>query len=252
MPARPTASNRTATNTTRRRRIPVPAFQEPLIAEKRQASPPEPPEPESAEERPTEYNGIPVEREEPLPSPLPKAQPFRISRLYLANGVIAYACRDCLFTADGRGEVMVHRNAAHGSRYGKKRSQVILAKDPTVEEFVLPPRKEGPAPDTLLEMTIGEFLAVAPTIKALGDHLEQLETEKNDLQRQLAEVRIDRSTQHKIDVYESHRQEILDLRLTVQKQANYEQIREELYELRAWKRKITHKLSQLGFKLDEE
>jgi hypothetical protein len=244
MPIRTNPKNPAARARARRSaiRTAVPAFQEP------RTDPEVVPEPD----RPVEHNGIAIEREEPVPSPLPGAAPFKYSRLMLADGGSAFACRDCLFTGDTRGDVMAHRNAEHGARYGKRRPKVVYEPDDDITDLVLPPRADGPAPDALLEMTIGEHLAIAPTIKALGDLIDRLEQERDELAEQLKTARIDKSTQHKIDVYESHRQEILELRGQLNRQANYEALRNEVLELRGWKRKITHQLSRIGFKLDEE
>lgn len=228
-----TASNRRRTN----RRPPTASpFQAPLMTQPEQ-------------ERPTDHQGIPVVKEEALRSPLPGAGEFRISKLYLANDTVAYACRDCLETANTRGEVMAHRNQEHGSRYGKKTPRVIPVKDRDVLDVVLPPRPDGnPAPSTLMELTLGELLALAPSLKALGDLIEQLERERDEA----AGERLSRADRHKIEIYESHQAEIVELRAVKARTANYEEIRQEVADLRAWKKKITAKLHSVGFHLEEE
>lgn len=204
-------------------------------------------------DRPTEHNGLHIEREEPLMS-LPNA-PFRYTRLHLIDGSTAFGCRDCLTTTDTRGQMLVHRNAEHGARIGKKGARVKLPELGKREapDLVLAPRADGtPAPGDPMMMRVGELLALMPSIAALGDLVERLETERDEAVAEVAENRIDKATRHKIDIYEHHQQEILDLRLALNKQANYEQVKEELYTLRAWKKKIEAKLKAVGFVLTEE
>lgn len=212
-----------------------------------------PPPDESTVERPTEVDGVAVVREERLTNY--QGSHFKISKLYLADGVTVWGCWDCLYVAESRGAVMSHRNADHGSRYGQKQPKVTFETpddDVQIEDVVLPPRENGsPAPNTIMEMTVGEFLALMPTISALGDTIERLEKENDELKEALAENRIDRVTQHKIDVYETNRAEILDLRLMKQKHDECEDYREEVKELRAFRRKMITRMKQLGFRLSE-
>lgn len=222
-----------------KRKPPTPAFQAPLMTE-----------PAAEPERPVEHNGIPVVREEALAN-LPNA-PFRITKLHLSDGTQAHACRECLFTADTRGEVMLHRNQMHGAKYGKKRPKVEFPEEKDLFDPVLPPRGEVPAPSNPLEMTVGEFLALAPTLAAMGDLIDRLEEERDAARAERDAVQITKEMQHKIDVYESNQQDILDYRLKLHKQANYEELKAEVLELRAWKKKIVAKLSALGFHLNEE
>lgn len=215
------------------------SFQAPLIAN-------------TEPERPTDHDGVPIMREQTF-SNLPNAAPFRISKLILANDEIAFACRDCMFTADSRGDVMEHRNEVHGTRYGKKTPKMTFPKDREIGDPVLPPRPDGkPAPQQLREMTMGEYLAIAPSLKALGDLIDRVETERDEALAEVEKNRIDRLTQHKLDVYASNQETIVELRMQLQRWANYEDIREELYALRAWKKKITQKLHLVGFKLEED
>lgn len=237
MPVR-TPPRKTAAPNQRRKPVP-PSFQEPLI---QQRDP----------DRPVEHNGIEIVREEIVASPLPHAAPFKYTRLIMADGGTGFACRDCLYTCDTRGEVMTHRNAEHGARYGKKRPKVLLPETGDVLDVVLPPREEGPAPETFYEMTMGELLALAPSIHAMGDTFDRLERERDEALADLAANRVDKATQHKIDVYETLREEIVDLRLIVNRQANYDALRDEVVALRNWKRKMVNRMSQLGFRLDEE
>lgn len=205
------------------------------------------------QERPTEHNGLHIEREEPLMS-LPNA-PFRYTRLHLIDGSTAFACRDCLTTTDTRGQILIHRNAEHGARIGKKNPRVALPELGKREapDLVLAPRADGtPVPEDPMMMRLGELLALMPSIAALGDLVERLEVERDQAVAELDGNRIDKATQHKIDVYDHHRQEILDLRLALNRQANYEQVKDELYALRAWKKKIEAKLKAVGFVLSEE
>lgn len=203
-------------------------------------------------DRPSAHDGIPVVKEE-LISALPNGKaPFRFTRLHLANGTQAFGCRDCLATADTRGQILLHRNEAHGARNGKKPPRVVPQDRSTVLDLVLPPRGDEPAPSDPMQMTVGEILSLLPTIGAMGDLIDRLEQERDDALKLANEHRIDKSTQHKIDVYESHRQELVDLRLQVQKCANYEAIKQELYDLKAWKRRFTTRLKKVGFQLSEE
>lgn len=203
------------------------------------------------EGRPRAYEGIAVLKEEPIEHL--KGKPFRISRLFLANNEIAFACRDCMFCGPSRGSVMQHRNREHGSRVGMKTPKVSL---PTLREApdpILPERADGARPMSPMEMTLGEILSIAPSLAALGDLVEKLENERDSAVQELnTRSRHDRENQHKIDVYESLRSEVIDLRLMVNKQGNYEAVKEEMYALRAWKKKIIARLSAVGFHLSEE
>lgn len=210
------------------------------------------PEPEPANDRPTMHNGIAIVTEERVPSPLPKGGPFRYNRTQLADGTTGYSCIDCSATTDTRGEIMAHRNEAHGSRYGQKKPRVVLAESAQVLDVVLPEREEGPAPDSFYAMTLGEILALAPSIQALGDLIDRLERERDEAVLALDDARIDKETQRKIDVYETNRQEIIDLRLIVNRQKDYDAIRAEVVQLRSWKRRMTTRLKDLGFKLEED
>lgn len=180
-------------------------------------------------------------REEPIRH-LPNA-PFRISRIFLANNETAYACRDCTATANSRGEIMIHRNEQHGARIGQKRP------DKPVLDLVLPPRKDGPAPSDPLDMTFRELLKLMPSIGALGDLVEQMERERDAAIRMLGEHR---RNQVKIDGYDEMLAELTGARIQLRQWANYEEIKAELYSLRAWKKKIIAKFSSLGFQLNEE
>jgi hypothetical protein len=213
------------------------------------------PNPDQSADRPTEHNGIKIEREELINSPLlHKKAFFKYSRIHLTDGSIAFACRECLATADSRGDILVHRNREHGARTGMKPIKVsppaLTANTPL--DLVLAPRADGPAPSDTMQMTVGEILALMPSIGALGDLVDKLERENEQLRAELNETRIDRATQHKIDVYETNREEIVSLRLQVQKWANYEQVKEEMYALRTWKRKILTKLNAVSSVVSED
>lgn len=186
-------------------------------------------------------------------SNLPTGAPFRISRLHLSNGETAFACRDCEFTEDSRGQVMAHRNEAHGSRYGKKRPKLTVPRDREIADPILPPREDGsPAPSNPIEMTLGEFLSLAPSLAALGDLVDRLERERDAMEEELGKQRFSKSDQHKIDVYDSLREEVITLRLNKAKVDEADAIRAENQELRAWKRKIIARLKGVGFQLTEE
>lgn len=204
-----------------------------------------------AEDRPQSYEGVAVVSEQPIEHL--KGKPFRISRLFLANGEIAFACRDCAFAGPSRGSIMAHRNREHGSRIGMKAAKASLPALRTAPDPIVPEREDGKRPTAPMEMTLGEILSIAPSLAALGDLVEKVETERDALLKELNErQQHDRSNQHKIDVYESLRAEVVDLRMQIGKQGNYEQVKEEMYALRAWKRNMIKKLSGLGFQLNEE
>lgn len=248
-PAKAAAETTTRRGPGRPRKATV-QFQAPLIEE------PEPqPQPEdSGPERPTMHNGVQVVREE-LVSALPHGKaPFRFTRLHLSDGTQAFGCRDCLETRDTRGAILLHRNDAHGARNGKKPPHFPKGfREVGQVDLVLPPRANGPAPADVMQMTIGEVVGLMPSIGATGNLIDRLEAENEALRSELSNVkRIDKASQHKIDVYDMHRTELIELRLQVAKQGNYEEIKAELYELRAWKKKFIAKLNKIGFKLSEE
>ena len=237
-----TPTNRAVTrSTTRVRKVASPSFQPPMTGL-----------PDHENDRPRDHKGIPVDHEE-LISNLPTGAPFRISKLHLTNGEIAFACRDCLFTEDSRGLVMAHRNEKHGSRYGKKRPKLVIPKDREIADPILPPRPDGnAAPSNPIEMTLGEFLSLAPSLAALGDLVDRLERERDAMEEELSKHRFNKSDQHKIDVYDSLREEVITLRLNKAKMDEAETIRAENQELRTWKRKMIARLKGMGFQLTEE
>lgn len=207
--------------------------------------------PTQAHPRPTHHNGVAVVSEERLGN-LPNGIKFKVSRLYLANGEVAHACWECTFTGDTRGDVMSHRNTEHGTQIGRRRVQRIF-EDPHLLDLVLPAREDGTQPgDNPLYWQIGEIIAVVPTIKALGDHMERLEDENAQLREEVGRTRVTRTDQHKLDVYESNQQEIGELRARLKHMPNIEALRAEVYELRAWKKKMIKRLGTLGFQLSEE
>ncbi len=230
---RSTQSRRTPAKST-----PAPAFQEPLVPDN--------------DGRPTDHNGIPIEREELLGN-LPTGAHFRISKLHLANEETAFACRDCDFTADQRSEVMQHRNEAHGARFGKRTPKVTFNKDTNLGDVVLPPRANGFTPSNPMEMTLAECLALAPSIGAIGDLITQVEAERDQAIADLHELRIwQRANAHAVAVHDSLQAEVIDLRLMIKNSGSYEQLKTEVNTLRAWKKKITAKLNAVGFKLAED
>lgn len=218
--------------------VPKAAFQAPLIED---------------DARPQDHKGVPIVSEQTT-SNLPNGATFRISRLFLANGTNAYGCRDCKFTGDTRADVQQHRNAEHGAKYGKKTPRVIFPPDKNVPDLVLPARQDGvAAPTNPMQMTLGEILALMPSIAATSDLVDRMEVERDAAVSDLAErERHDRENAHKINVYESHVEELLDLRMKIRNVGSYEQAKAELLELRAWKKAMIKKLSALGFKLSEE
>lgn len=172
--------------------------------------------------RPTEHNGVAIVSETRIGF-------FRQASLELADGSTAFACWDCTYTSDSRGDVMTHRNAAHGTNFGRPNRR----KDGDFLDLILPDRSDGTRPgDSPRDWTIGEILAVMPTIRALGDHIEDLERRNAELEELSRQSRVSRADQHKIDVYETHQAEI--------------------GQLRAWKKKMIAKLESLGFRLSEE
>jgi len=202
--------------------------------------------------RPAQHNGIPIAREELLFN-IPGAY-FRISRLHLADGTTAMACRDCLFTSDTRTEVCEHRNAEHGSRYGKKPPKLTFEADKQPPELVLPPRDDDePAPSNPMEMTLAEFLSLVPSIGALGDLIDRTERQRDHYRAELEQrVRDERANKHKVDVYESLQDEVVDLRLKIRNTGSYDELKAEVLELRAWRKKMIARLGALGFNFTEE
>lgn len=227
---------------TTRRSAPRATFQEPLVAA-----------PPTESDRPQDHKGIPVSHEE-LQSNLPNGAAFKVSRLHLADGTTAYACRDCLHTADTRADVQHHRNAVHGARFGKKTPRVIFPADKNVGDLVLPERQPGvAAPSDPMQMTIAELLALMPSIGAVGDLVDRAEHERDLAKIELEERRRhDRENAHKIAVYDSLQAQIVELRMLVKHTGSYEQMKTELLALRAWKKKIMSKLDAVGFKFIEE
>lgn len=192
--------------------------------------------PETKHSRPSSHNGVAIEREERIAIGPHGSGKIKISKLYLADGSMAYACWDCTATGNGRGDIIVHRNRVHGTKMGGNRNARVALPKQTQEELfdvILPRRADGSAPpETATDWTLGEFLAIAPNLKALGDLIDRVERENNELREQLKQTRVNRTDQHKIDVYESNQQEI--------------------GELRAWKKNVTKKLSTVGFVLSDE
>ncbi len=197
--------------------------------------------------RPTHVGGVAVTGEEPVAN-LP-GKPFRISKLFLADGSTAFACRDCPYTDDSRGKIMTHRNAAHGARIGTKRPSKNDAPDP-----VLPPREDGTAvPHRPMDMTIGEIVAIAPSLMALGDLLDKLESERDEARRELKQLRVQvRENAQKAASFDTLQEEVIELRVHMANTANFEKIREEWNALKQWKRKMITRLKSLGFQLTEE
>lgn len=236
-------------------------------------------------ERPTEHNGIPVEREELLGN-LPSGAHFKISKLHLANGTVAYACRECLFTGDTMTDARNHRNQEHGARFGNRPPVITnepeaLTKQPETSEpettdadeptdvlgppviepkllsepLTTPAKKHPTMPKLskhILEKTLGEFIALCPSIDAMGDTIDRLQAEIDDLKAELDASQLSKEDQHKIHVYEQNREEVLSLRLEMHKHKNCEEIRTERDALRAWKKKMRTKLKALGAQLGEE
>lgn len=84
-----------------------------------------------------------------------------------------------------------------------------------------------------LEMTLGELLAVAPSIKAMSDYVARLEHEVAEAREAVAKAEfLSRANKYKIDCYEVNR--------------------EELAQLRQWKKRVVNKMKLLGFTLSEE
>lgn len=226
----------------RRRKAGNLAFQEPLMAG-----------PEK--DRPQDHNGIPVVREQLRMSPLPSCKaPLKISRLHLANKVVAFACRDCLYTGDTLADVMHHRNAEHGAKYGKKKPKVEFPADDDPTDIILPPRAAGlPAPGDIMEMTMAELLSLLPSLHALGALIQQTEAENEALTAEIdARRHFDLANQDKLAAYDSLQAELVDRRLTMKGSGSYEEMKAELTELRAWKKQIIKRFSAIGFMFTEE
>lgn len=241
--AKPATKPAPATRVVRRGRPPKqPTFQEPLMQR-----------PDNGDGRPRDHDGIPIEREE-LVGNLPSGAAFKISKLHLANQEIAWACRDCQFTADVRRDVAQHRNEEHGARFGKKTPKVVFPRDEDLGDLVLPPRLDGmPAPSNPMEMTLAEVLSLMPSVAAISDLVDKAERERDAAVEELIERRkSDRINQPKIDVHDSLTAEIVDLRLMVKNFGSYDQMKQELTELRAWKKSMIKKLNTLGFTMTEE
>ncbi len=211
-----------------RKKAAAPA-QEPLIEEPEAVE--EPLEVPAGDDRPVRHNGIMIVREE-LVQNLPRA-PFRISRLWLDNGNIAFACRDCAFTGDSRGIVMAHRNEAHGARFGQRHKHKALQSFKGTPDIVLPDEPGRSTSADPLDWTLKELLAVCPSITALGDMVEDAQRQRDAAVEELQELKI--ATR--------------DMRLRA---AQYDEARDELTALRNWKRKMITRLNQMGFSLSEE
>lgn len=214
-----------------------PLFQEPLVPD-----------------RPIDHKGIPIVEEEAIPSPLGNGTFFKITKLHLADGTIGYACVDCLHTADTRGQIMAHRNAEHGAQFGKKRPKVVFEPDEEVVDAVLPPRADdAPAPSNIMEWTLAEFLALAPTLGALGDLITKAEDDKAAAENELNErAANDRLNATKLAAYDGIQSELVERRMVMKNLGTYEEIKAEVLELRAWKKAVTKKFESLGFTLTEE
>lgn len=246
-----------------------PAFQEPLIASPAKvpaakADPPakEPPPAKAAKppsapnerrpDRPSEHKGISVVREE-LRGNLPSGASFRISRLHLVDGTKAYACRDCLFTADTNVEVQHHRNAEHGAKFGKKTPKVVFPVDQAVGDLVLPPRGDKPAPTNPMEMTLAEFLALAPSYAALADLIDRAERERDAALAKVAQLQAEyKDAKHAVAVYPSLQEEVVDLRLRVRNVGSFDDMKTELLQLRLFKKKVTQRLEAIGFTFTDD
>jgi hypothetical protein len=218
------------------------------------AKPPgtKPDEAERDPSRPHQHNGVEVVREE-LRSNLPSGAPYKVSKLHLVDGTVAHACRDCLFTADTSPQVREHRNAEHGTRYGKRPPKVHWEKDPDVGDLVLPLRGDKPAPTNPMEMTLAEFLALAPSYAALSDLIDRTERERDAALDKLAELMAsNKEAQHALAVYPALQQEVVDLRLMVRNVGAYEELKNEVLALRVFKKKILSKLEAVGFNFVDE
>lgn len=204
-----------------------------------------------------QVNGVTVVKMEPV-APLGPDKPTRIVKIFLADDTMLFGCRDCPDELDftgGRGDVMAHRNAVHGARYGRKQPKIVH-EQPTLPEaldVVLSPRRDGTTRDSLYEMTMGEILTLMPSIKALGDLIESTERERDQLLTELNGYRaFEKSNRAKLDAFDELRDELVELRMQVRQWGNYETVKAEMYELKAWKKKMIARLKGLGFQLSEE
>lgn len=205
-----------------------------------------------------QLHGVDVVRVEPI-APLGPDRPMRIAKIFLADGRMVHGCRDCPDLLDftgSRGDVMAHRNEVHGARYGKKRPKISAQQQelPEVLDAVLAPRTDGkPAPSSVYEMTMAEVIALLPSIKALGDLVESAETENDKLLDELNALRaFERQNRAKLDAFDELRDELVELRIQIRQWANYEAIKAEMYELKAWKKKVSARLKSVGFLLSDE
>lgn len=204
--------------------------------------------------RPTEHNGIPIVNEECRASPVNPKAFLKITKLHLSNDTIAFGCLDCLFTGDTRSELQRHRNAEHGTRFGKRRAKVRFATDDNLGDLVLPSRPDGtPAPIDVLEMTLAEFLSIMPSFAALMQYIEDIENRHQqlvDLVRQQKDEL--KASAYAVAVYPALQEEVIDLRLKIKGVGSFEANKAELLVLRDWKNKMTKRLATLGFVLNEE
>lgn len=208
---------------------------------------PPPPAVDDEPTRPTAHNGIEIVEEE-LRRNLPHGGAFKISRLKLVDGTTAFACRDCLHTDDTIALVMKHRNAEHGSKYGKKAPKVIFPRDTLVGDFVLPPRGDKPAPTNPMELTLAEILALAPSYAAMIDLLDRTEAERDAAVAELAAMRSQhKDAAHALSVYPALQDQVVELRLKVKDVGSFDEMKAELLALRLFKKNITKKLESLGF-----
>lgn len=194
-------------------------------------------------------NGIKVV-EEQLLYLNPKGGPLKISKLELADGTLVHNCRDCNEFTGSRGDVMVHRNREHGARYGLNRpkGQVDVLGD-----ILIPQREDGHVPDRADEMTLGEVLAVMPSIKELGDFLDRSETGRIAAELRLRDIeKSARTTAAMQDEIDQLQGKIVKLRQRDRLRGNYDEIKQEMYRLKAWKRMVVKRFAAAGFKLDEE
>lgn len=203
--------------------------------------------------RPTQHNGVAVVQEI-LRSNLPNNAPMKISKLKLADGTMAAACRDCKFTGDTITIVMQHRYKDHGAGYSKKFVRAHFPADKFVGDIVLPSRgPDKPMPTGAMDMTMAEILALLPSIHALGELIDKTEAQRDLLLAELNErSKHDRENQHKIAAYDSLTDEVVERRAAMRTTGSYEQMRAEVLELRKWKKDMIKKLGPLGFNFNDE
>lgn len=253
----------TAAEPRRRGRPPKASFQEPLMPTAKQEPPKRVPGPRGQqalmsvvdEGRPQEHKGIQVIREELRPSPLPQCKaPLKISKLHLADGSLAFACRDCTETGDTLADMMQHRNAVHGSKYGKRRPKITFPADADPMDMVLPRRAvDIPGPDELMEMTVAEMMSLLPSIGAIGAYVEQVERENADMRAELDERhQFFEANKTRLANYEAMEAELVDRRLTMKNTGSYEELKTEVVKLRAWREKMIKRFSAVGFVFTEE